>query len=357
LPPDVNASGYDFTVEGAQGIRYGLGAVRGVGAQAVEALVAERRSGGEFTSLAQLCQRIDLTRMNRRALEALIRSGSLDGLGANRASLMAGLDAAVLGGEQAMRASAAGQVDLFGGSSSAPVAAVHADWSESVRLAGERETLGLYLTGHPIQRYETDLPRLVSARIRDLVSERAPVAGEGGRYTGGRAVSAAGLILELRKRNNRTSFILDDRTGRIEVTLYEEQVQQFRELLVKDALVLVEGNLRFDDFSNAWRIGGKRIVLLDSLREQQARRLVLRWPDTAQQRNQDFISKLQSALSTSRPGPCEVLVRYRGEGAGCTLALGSDWTIRPTPALMEELESLVGREGLQLLYDAPAGLH
>ena len=73
--------------------------------------------------------------------------------------------------------------------------------------------------------------------------------------------------------------MLDDRTGRIEVTLYEEQVQQFRELLVKDALVLVEGALRFDDFSNAWRIAGKRIVLLDSLREQQARRLVLRWPE------------------------------------------------------------------------------
>jgi DNA polymerase-3 subunit alpha len=357
LPPDVNASGYDFTVEGPQGIRYGLGAVRGVGAQAVEALVAERAAQGPFASLAQLCQRIDVTRVNRRVLEALIRSGSLDGLGTNRATLMAGLDAAVQGGEQNMRASAAGQVDLFGGSSSAPVAAALAEWSESVRLAGERETLGLYLTGHPIQRYETDLPRLVSARIRDLVSERPPVAGEGGRYTGGRVVSAAGLILELRKRNNRTSFVLDDRTGRIEVTLYEEQAQQFRELLVKDALVLVEGNLRFDDFSNAWRIGGKRIVLLDSLREQQARRLVLRWPDAVEQRTQDFISKLQSALSTSRPGPCEVLVRYRGEGAGCTLALGSDWTIRPTPALMEELESLVGREGLQLLYDAPSGLH
>ncbi len=356
LSPDVNASGYDFTVEGPHGIRYGLGAVRGVGTQAVEALVAERTAQGPFASLTQLCQRIDLTRVNRRALEALIRSGSLDALGPNRATLMAGLDAAVQGGEQAMRASAAGQVDLFGGSS-APASLALAEWTESVRLAGERETLGLYLTGHPIQRYESDLPRLVSARIRDLVSERAPVAGEGSRYSGGRAVSAAGLILELRKRNNRTSFVLDDRTGRIEVTLYEEQVQQFRELLLKDALVLVEGSLRFDDFSNAWRIAGKRIVLLDSLREQQARRLVLRWPQAVQQRPQDFISKLQTALSTSRPGPCEVLVRYRGEDAGCTLALGSDWTVRPTPALMDELESLVGREGLQLLYDAPAGLH
>ena len=151
--------------------------------------------------------------------------------------------------------------------------------------------------------------------------------------------------------------MLDDRTGRIEVTLYEEQVQQFRELLVKDALVLVEGALRFDDFSNAWRIAGKRIVLLDALREQQARRLVLRWPEAAVQRPQDFISRLQAALSASRPGPCEVLVRYRGTDAGCTLALGSDWSIRPTPALMDELESLVGREGLQLLYDPPASLH
>jgi DNA polymerase III subunit alpha len=356
LPPDVNASGYDFTVEGEHGIRYGLGAVRGVGAQAVEALVAERAAHGPFTSLAQLCRRIDLARVNRRVLEALIRSGSLDGLDGNRATLMATLDTAVQGGEQAMRASAAGQVDLFGGAAAAPVAQ-QTEWSESMRLAGERETLGLYLTGHPIQRYEAELPRLVSARIRDLVSERAPVSGEGARFNGGRTASAAGLILEIRRRNNRTSFVLDDRTGRIEVTLYEEQAQQFRELLVKDALVLVEGSLRFDDFSNAWRISAKRMVLLDSLREQQARRLVLRWPEAAEPRSRDFISRLQAALGTSRPGPCEVLVRYRGAGAGCTLALGSDWSIRPTPALMEELEMLVGREGLQLLYDPAAGLH
>ncbi len=185
----MNASGYDFTVEGTHGIRYGLGAVRGVGAQAVESLVAERTAQGpsrwwqnglhrvRSPAWRSCVSAIDLGRVNRRVLEALIRSGSLDGLGANRATLMAGLDAAVQGGEQNMRASAAGQVDLFGGSGSAPVAAAQGEWSESVRLAGERETLGLYLTGHPIQRYESDLPRLVSARIRDLVSERAPVDG------------------------------------------------------------------------------------------------------------------------------------------------------------------------------------
>jgi DNA polymerase-3 subunit alpha len=355
LPPDLNASAYDFTVAGARVIRYGLGAVRGVGAQAVEALVHERQRHGPFQSLEALCQRIDLTRVNRRVLEALIRAGSLDGIGANRATLMACLDVAVLGGEQATRASAAGQNDLFG---AAPVAAptpVVAEWSESMRLAGERETLGLFLTGHPIQRFETDLPRLVSGRVVDLVSERPPERGEGVRYSGGRSVSAAGLIYELRKRNGRTSFVLDDRTGRIEVTVFEEQAVQYRELLVRDALVLVEGSLRFDDFSNAWRIAARRLASLDALREHQAKRLVLRWPDATRQPSVQFLQRLQAALGGSRPGSCEVLVRYRGEQARCTLALGTEWAVRPTPALMDELESLVGRDGLQLIYDAPGG--
>ncbi|MEO6078568.1 MAG: DNA polymerase III subunit alpha [Steroidobacteraceae bacterium] len=357
LPPDVNTSGHDFTAAGDKVIRYGLGAVRGVGAQAVEALVQERERGGPFATLDELCQRIDLARVNRRLLEALIRAGSLDGMGMNRATLMASLDAAVHRGEQATRDSAAGQDDLFGGGAAVQVKPAQLpEWPESLRLAGERETLGLFLTGHPIQRFESDLPRLVTGRLADLISERAPAAGEGPRFNGGRQVSAAGLIYELRKRNNRTSLVLDDRTGRIEVTLFEEQATLYRDLLVRDAVVLVEGNLRFDDFSNAWRIAGKRITLLDSMREKQARRLVLRWPDTARDASGTFLTRLQSVLRTSGPGPCEVLVRYRGNQARCTLALGADWAIRPTPTLIDELETLVGREGLQLLYDLPAGV-
>jgi DNA polymerase-3 subunit alpha len=353
LPPDLNASQYDFTVADQRTIRYGLGAIRGVGAQAVEELIQERTLSGPFTSLVELCRRINLTRINKRVLEALIRSGSLDSMSTNRATLLAGLEAAVQGGEQLTRSVAAGQVDLFGGAT-AVVQPQLPEWNESLRLAGERETLGLYLTGHPITRFESELRRLVTGRLVDLISERPPAAGEGGRHFGGRTVSAAGLILEIRKRNNRTSFVLDDRTGRIEVTVFEEQMQQFRDLVVKDALVLVEGSLRFDEFSDGWRIACKRIVLLDALREQQARRLVLRWPDAPEVNSERLLGRLKAALNTSRPGPCEVLVRYRGSGARCTLALGPDWSIRPTPALMEELESLLGRDSLHLLYDLPA---
>jgi len=333
--------------------------VRGVGAQAVEELVRERQCNGPYASLEALCHRIDLSRVNRRVLEALIKAGAMDVLGPNRATLMASLERALLGGEQATRAIEAGQDDLFGAGSAVAIEvrpAAQPEWPEGLRLSGERETLGLFLTGHPIQRFESDLKRLVNGRLADLNSERPPADGEGPRFSGGRQVSAAGLIWELRKRNGRSSFVLDDRTGRIEVTLFEEQANQYRDLLVRDALVLVEGNLRFDDFNNAWRIAGKRITLLDSLREKQARRLVLRWPDPAPTESTAFLQRLQDVLGASRPGPCEVLVRYRGEQARCTLALGADWAIRPTPTLMNELETRVGRDGLQLLYE-PGNLH
>jgi DNA polymerase-3 subunit alpha len=259
--------------------------------------------------------------------DKVVKAGAMDRIGANRATLMASLDAAVQGGEQATRATQAGQDDLFGGGGASPAEVRPAElpeWPARLRLAGERETLGRFLSGHPIASFESELQRLVSARLGDLANEPPP-SGEAPRWSGGRQVSVAGLVDELRKRNGRTSLVLDDRTGRIEVTLFDEQAQQYRDLLVRDALVLVEGALRFDDFSNAWRIAGKRIQLLDSLREKQARRLVLRWPEGGQGAAPQFIPRLQAALAGSRPGPCEVLVRYRGDSARCLLALGADW--------------------------------
>ncbi|HEY7995374.1 MAG TPA: DNA polymerase III subunit alpha, partial [Steroidobacteraceae bacterium] len=159
LPPDVNASVYAFTACEERSIRYGLGAVRGVGEAAVEALIGERARQGPFASLEDLCRRLDLQKVNRRVLEALLRSGSLDALGPNRATLMDRLAAAMQLGDQNMRAHEAGQNDLFGlvgdARASAPQPVPRAplpEWSEAVRLTGERETLGLYLTGHPLAR-------------------------------------------------------------------------------------------------------------------------------------------------------------------------------------------------------------
>lgn len=364
LPPDINASQYPFVVAGERQVRYGLGAIKGVGQAAVEMLVAEREASGPYQSLEDLCRRIDLTRLNRRVLEALIRSGSLDSLGANRASLMAQLPVAVQLAEQATRAIEAGQVDLFGladssqGPTEAPAAmpATQPEWSESQRLAGERETLGLYLSGHPLDRFEKDLARFVSHRIVDVQDDLPAVGASERGFFGGRQAALAGYIHEVRRRANRTSIVLDDRSGRIEVTFYDEVLQRYRELIVKDALVLIEGQLRFDEQGNAWRLAAKRVSELNRAREQQAERIVLLWPKTAGADSSLMVQRLAEILAPYRGGPCAVGVRYRGEQGSCALELGAEWRVRADPALLESLEQVVGREGVRVVYGAPIGL-
>jgi DNA polymerase-3 subunit alpha len=359
LPPDVNASVYEFAACGEKEIRYGLGAVRGVGEGAVEAIISERAARGAYTTLADLCRRLDLQKANRRVLEALLRSGSLDALGPNRATLMDGLAAGMQLGDQNARMHQAGQNDMFGlvsDARDAPLAAARTvtlpEWSEAVRLTGERETLGLYLTGHPLARFEAALPRFVSHRIGDLVSDR-PVAGfEAPRFGGGKPVTVAGLIDEVKKRGPRVILTLDDRTGRIEAMLFEETFQKHRELISKDALVLVEGLLRFDDFSDAWRLSARRISELDKVREQEARRLVIR----CRQCDAPLLSERLAAILTPwRPGPCPITIEYLGERASGALTLGQEWNVRASRELLEQLEGLMGRGSVQVIYGAPAG--
>jgi len=356
LPPDVNTSRYEFAADGERRIRYGLGAVRGVGAGAVEGLIEERSAHGAFASLEDLCRRLDLTKVNRRVLEALLRSGSLDGLGANRATLMDRLAGAMQLGDQNTRAHEAGQDDLFGGLTAVERApqrerAALPEWNESVRLAGERETLGLYLTGHPLRRFEASLARLVSHRIGDLVTDR-PVAGlEPGRFGAGRPVTVAGLIDEVKKRGPRVILTLDDRTGRLEVMLFEETWQRHRDLIVKDALVIIEGTLRFDEFSDSWRLAARRIAEFDELRSRCAQRIVLRCSHAELPR---LTERLAEILGPWRPGPCPVTIEYTAASASGALNLGAEWSVRASRELLEQLEGLVGSGALEVLYAAPA---
>ncbi len=359
-PPDVNHSRYEFAVGDERTIRYGLGAVRGVGQGAVESIIAEREARGPFTSLEDLCRRLDLQKVNRRVLEALLRSGSLDALGPNRATLMHRLPAAMQLGDQNSKAHQAGQNDMFGlaadqrSATASPARPTEQqEWSETVRLAGERETLGLYLTGHPIDRFEAGLANMVTHRIGPLLSDR-PM--EPMRFGGGRSVTVAGLIDEVKKRGPRVILILDDRTGRIEVTLFDDVFQKHRDVVAKDALVSIEGMLRFDEFSDAWRLSARRITELDRIRESQARRLVLKWPTRCAASAADstaLMGRLAETLTPWRPGPCPITVEYSGSGAAGALNLGAEWKVRASRELLEKLETLVGRDGVQIVYNAP----
>jgi DNA polymerase-3 subunit alpha len=352
--PDVNTSRFEFAVSGPQSIRYGLGAIRGVGAGAVEALIAER-ARGPYTSIEDLCRRIDLQKANRRVLEALVRSGALDSIGPNRATLMARLPEAMRAADQHARASAAGQSDLFGdalavGPAAAPSDVLLPEWNESERLAGERETLGLYLTGHPVAACEEELKQIVGSRIAELNAEAPP---QGERQWGGprRQVRVAGLVIELRRRANRVMLMLDDRSGRIEVTLFEELYQSARNVVAKDAILVVDGTLRFDDYADRWRVTAERVLDLDAAREQYVRRIDVLWCANGGGPAQSFVQALRDTLAPYRSDRgCRVDVCYRGDGAKARLTLGDAWRVRPARELLDRLRALAGDTAVRLVY-------
>ena len=352
-PPDVNSSEYMFAVSGQRRIRYGLGAIKGVGQNVVEMMVQERLANGPFQTLADLCRRSDLNRLNRRVLEALIRSGAADALGANRATLMHSLPAALQLADQSIRARAVGQNDMFGLVSAGPAevsnvpSEVLPDWSRRVRLDGERETLGLYLTGHPFEEFEQEVKPVISGRIADLTGDRPVTTGESGFRFQGKPATVAGMVFDMGKRGSRVIFTLDDRSGRIEASMFEDVYQQYRNVLAKNAIVVVEGSLRFDEFIEGWRLTAKRVVDIEQAREQHGRRLLLRWPE---QPERNFVRTLEQALKPFRGGRCAIAIRYRSQDARADLVLSDEWCVKPTRELTERLARLFGNDGVRLLY-------
>ncbi|HWK74317.1 MAG TPA: DNA polymerase III subunit alpha [Povalibacter sp.] len=350
-PPDVNHSHYMFTVSGERSIRYGLGAIKGVGQAVVEMLVAERQANGPYRDLPDLCRRSDQGKLNRRVLEALIRSGAADSLGANRATLMHALPASMQLADQTIKARVVGQNDMFGlmdSTSSAPVVVATEtlpDWSRRVRLDGERDTLGLYLTGHPFEDFERELKPLTSGPIADFTSDKPAVTPNEGFRFKGKPVTAAGMVFDLGKRGPRMVFTLDDRSGRVEASMFDDVYQQYRTQIRKGAILLVEGLLRFDEFSDGWRLNAKSVKDIDEVREAYGRRLYIRWPANA---DNGFARELEQVLRPYRGGSCAVVIKYASSAARADLVLSEEWMVRPRRELTERLSQLVGAEGFHV---------
>jgi DNA polymerase-3 subunit alpha len=368
LPPDVNRSRHEFTVPGDRAIRYGLGAIRGVGESAIAALTAEREKHGDFRDLDDLCRRIDQQKVNKRVLEALVKAGACDALGPNRASVFAHLPKAVAAGEQTQRAVAVGQNDMFGlystehpkeggatgaagGANAAASMALLPEWDARERLAGEKATLGLYLSGHPMERYLDDVAAIASARIGDLTAEEpAAVADPSERFRQpARIVTVVGLVHELRRRPGRTSLILDDRSDRIEVTLFEEQAQQFKHLLAEDAVLVVEGRMSFDDFGATWRIAGKTLRSLEDARAKLLRRITVAWPAGA---GPEAVERLKAVLEPFRGGQCGLTLDYGADSGRGEVALPDAWRVHPTDELLDRLRAFSGK-ALRYLWRVP----
>ena len=354
-PPDINLSAYQFSVAGDGSILYGLGAIKGVGRGAVESLIGEREKNGLFSSLMEFCRRVDLDKINRRSLEAMIKSGAFDGFGSTRRSLMQQLPEAVRSADQEAKAQAAGQNDMFGIAAAVDEPApIHqpdlVEWTRHEFLANEKEALGLYLTGHPFDAVRKDAHFFVDGKLSDISSEPPPQSSGGGRNFAHarREVTVAGLIMDVRKRGNRVTVVLDDDTGRLEVSLFSEAFQDFRHLLLKDEIVVVSGTLRYDDFMGGWQVNAKNIVQIDRVIENRAKSMVICVSVNGQ--GQSLLTSLHDLLLPHREGSCNVAVQYKGASAAARFELGPEWSVRPSRELRDKLNDLLGQDSVRMLY-------
>ena len=346
LPPSVNRSDFRFLSDPGQVI-YGLGAIKGVGEGPVESLLVSRRQDGPFTDLFDFCRRVDLKKLNKRALEALIRAGALDEQGAHRAVLMASIEAAVAAAEQQARNADIGMVDLFGDVHEAGPAGEWAEalaWSEDERLQAEKETLGLYLTGHPIDQYESELGRFVQARLADLQPTRR-----------GQNTTVAGLLIGHRivkgQRGSRAFLTLDDRTGRVEVTVFGDLLDQVRPLLAGEGVLVIEGEVSMDEYAGALKVVARQILPLAVARTQYSKGLELSLPVSIGLRG---VHELTEWLQAHRAGADQpgAGLRFRVAHPAATAQLqgGAGWRISLTDALLRGLRQRLGQDAVTVLY-------
>ncbi len=347
--PDVCSGDYMFTVNTDGQIVYGLGAIKGVGEGPIEAIVKARGDGeGDFKDFFDFCKRVGSKKLNKRVLEALVRSGALDKLGPDRAVLWAAIGDALRSADQNERNQDSGVFDLFGEVESEQPRDPYEDylgvrrWSDKERLKGEKDTLGLYLTGHPIDEYEKELSRFVSKKIVDLQPAR------------GRQQKIAGLIVDLRvkktKRGDSLCFLtLDDRSARIDITVYGELYEQTRDWAVKDTIVIMEGEVTQDDYSGGLKVRCNKLSSIPQTRQQYAQ--VVRVKTDEKMLSARQVKQFESVLQSYRleEGLPVAVEYYRNDAAGM-IKLGDGWRVNPSDELILALKDHFGDESIMLEY-------
>ena len=343
VPPSINMSFYKFHASDEKTIVYGLGAIKGVGEQAMQSVIDSRVQDGPYTDLFDFCHRIDLKKINKRTLEALIRSGALDCLGIDRASIMAQLPEAVQAADQARHNRETGIMDLFGEVEEVqrkPLKPVKA-WSDEVRLKGEKDTLGLYLTGHPIDVYRTELKSFISVRINELTPTRRGVT-----------TVFAGLVLDVVNFPNRMMVTLDDGTARIEVSANHERFQRFKEIIQVDRVVVIEGEIYEREGFDRPMGRLTKAFSLNEIRQKRANSIQIKL--LPEHFNSSLSQDLQKILlpfcdvDMCNHIPLQLHIDYAY--ASAEVHLGLNWKVAPQDALLAQLRDYFGKEVIHIEY-------
>lgn len=334
LPPDVNQGEYKFTVSAEGKIIYGLGAIKGVGEAALASIFESRNEHGEYLSLFDFCQRVDLRKVTRRVLEVLIKSGAMDKFG-DRASLFASIDDMLQAANQLERNQQMNQVDLFAllhsnESSRAiePPMKKAEPWSLKDRLKGEAETLGYYFSGHPFDDYVQDVAGLCSYKLKELLQHT------------GQTLLVTGMITQIRymksKRGHMFAIIgLDDKSARVEAVLFPEIFENSKQLLVINQLIFIEAEISIDDFTNGVRLTAKKVQTLDEVRQQMAKYLLLQ--SEKNKISPEKINEIAQVLQ-QHTGTCPVMLQYVAEEGKVIMPLPNHWKVKLSTELLEKLK-------------------
>jgi DNA polymerase-3 subunit alpha len=343
LSPDVNSSDSSFTPAGGA-IRFGLSAVRNLGPAAVEVIQKARQEVGQFRSIYQFCESVDLGVVNKRILESLIKSGAMDALGGNRAQLLASLDGAMEAGQRAWRDRQSGQAGLFGTAlteseqAEKPLPNVP-DWSPREKLQAEKDVLGFYVTGHPLDQHRDKVTELATHNTSTLenLERGAPVA-------------LCGVMVNIQRKRNKegrpwASFFLEDLTGAVDALIFTTQFESLSSMLEEDQAVLVRGSALPED-NVVSKISVQEIVPLEVARVPMPSLISIRVP-LGRSNGDDRIAALEK-LFRGKPG--ETQVRFRLESPrDFSVILDIPARVRPDKEFREAVTRICGTDAMEVL--------
>ncbi|AJC50538.1 DNA polymerase III subunit alpha [Coxiella endosymbiont of Amblyomma americanum] len=346
LSPSINHGKYFFIVNIHGQIEYGLGAIKGVGESAISHIASCRETTGEFKGLFDLCYRVDLKKIGRRVLEPLIKSGAMDTFGVSRASLVRSLSKALRLAEQKNHNILLGQSDLFDNeldTKSCDNYEKVPEWNDNERLRMEKETLGFYISGHPLQAYEKEIKTIGAIPVNRLVT-----------YSLKKNFAViVGMVLEIRNLITRSGgrmaiLIFEDQTGTIEVTVFSNLYKEIKnEVLEKNTILVVRGIVKKDNFSGRLKIIAHFICTLDEVRTR-AKRILIRLT-TEEEINQLLIS-FPTAIDKHPKGSCLILFIYQGKTVSTESLFGRTWHVKPSTELLNHLNQLYGKGKIELEY-------
>ena len=344
--PDINVSDANFTPHG-QAIRFGLAAVKNVGSNAIESIVSARKKLGKLTSIYEFCENVDLRLLNKRVLESLRKSGAMDSLG-RRAQLMAVLDKAMEQAQKAQRDAESGQHGLFGvfqeevqtGNQQLPNVP---DWDESVRLAAEKEILGFFISGHPLEKYKDKLQDLSALSTQDLGAMKSSTGKD-------ENIMTAGIMTNLRVlKSKRGDFYaqgtLEDMSGSVDMLVFPEAYRKLSEKVKWEIPVLIKAGVRIEEGANA-KVTVNDIFSLEDYKVPLPRSLRIRIPvQTAQEATVDALH----GLFLERKGEAKVLFDVEREGDFMVVMEAEGYNVLPDRSFIARVEELCGRGAVRII--------